>query len=336
VSSPWLVSRRVDVGLLLAPAAVALGAAALWPTARLPVWGWLLLVVGVDVAHVYATLLRTYVDPVERAERGRALVVAPLVALGAATLLAGVGEAVFWRVLAYIAVLHFIRQQAGFAMLYRLRQGLPTRDVGARVERWAHYAVTGWPLLWWHGHLPRAFDWFVDGDFVGLPAWVATATAVPALGVVVAHTVLRVRSGVASPGRDAWLALTAASWFGGIVLLNGEFAFAAANVVLHGVPYTVLVLHTARRQQAGRWVGRALAGAGLLLLALALAEEGLWDVLVWGDHPQLFGAWNPPAWATALALPLLSVPQLTHYVLDARIWRVGQRPRLRAVFAPPS
>jgi hypothetical protein len=331
VSQPWIVSARVDGLAILLPATLALAVAFAWPHAALSPVGFLLLVVAVDVAHVWATLFRTYLDPVARAERRRELVVVPLACFAIAAAVATLGDAVFWRAMAYLAAYHFVRQQAGFAMLYRLREGLPTRDRSARLERWAHYAVTGWPLLWWHGYLPRRFDWFVAGDFVGIPPWVSTVAAVPALAVVAAHVGVRVRSRRWSPGRDAWLLLTAASWIGGIVVLNGDFAFTASNVVLHGVPYAVLVGFVAKRQRPGLGAGGLLAGAALLL-ALALVEEGLWDALVWADHPMLFGAWDPPAWATALAVPLLSVPQLTHYVLDGRIWKVGRDPRLRAVF----
>ncbi len=60
----------------------------------------------------------------------------------------------------------------------------------------------------------------------------------------------------------------------------------------------------------------------------AYAEEGLWDDLVWFDHPDLFPAFTAlPSvddpdilvWLT----PLLALPQITHYTLDAFIWRRG-------------
>jgi hypothetical protein len=68
-----------------------------------------------------------------------------------------------------------------------------------------------------------------------------------------------------------------------------------------------------------------LAVYGLGLLALAIGEEALWDRLVWHDRPGLFGTSTPlqhPV-ATAAAVALLSVPQVTHYLLDRWIWRGG-------------
>ena len=60
------------------------------------------------------------------------------------------------------------------------------------------------------------------------------------------------------------------------------------------------------------------------LLAAAWLEEWAWDRCVWHDHAALFPgpALVPGAAALALLVPLLALPQATHYVLDAWIWRV--------------
>jgi len=44
---------------------------------------------------------------------------------------------------------------------------------------------------------------------------------------------------------------------------------------------------------------------------------------VWHDHPWLFPAADPPAWLAAAAVPLLATPQVTHYLLDGFIWKLG-------------
>ncbi|MBK9645896.1 MAG: hypothetical protein IPO67_12215 [Deltaproteobacteria bacterium] len=61
----------------------------------------------------------------------------------------------------------------------------------------------------------------------------------------------------------------------------------------------------------------------LPLLVLALGEEWLWDRLVNLDYPGLFPGPDLTAWAGFWATPLLSVPQLTHYLLDGILWRTG-------------
>jgi hypothetical protein len=55
---------------------------------------------------------------------------------------------------------------------------------------------------------------------------------------------------------------------------------------------------------------------------LAYVEELFWHRGVWHERLWLFGGneWNWDDWKTYL-VPLLAVPQLTHYVLDGFVWR---------------
>ena len=59
---------------------------------------------------------------------------------------------------------------------------------------------------------------------------------------------------------------------------------------------------------------------------LAYAEELLWDRAVWQSRGWLFGpAWTALGWHN-LIVPLLAVPQVTHYVLDGFIWKRQSNP----------
>lgn len=349
---PWLVSARWDLALLTGPALLACAVAALVPTGTvLGPAGWLLLVVGVDVAHVYATLWRSLFDPAALRATPARWVLVPLGCLAGLLALSLLAPAWFWTVLAYLAVFHFIRQQWGFAALYRLAEELPGRSLDARVEKAAHYAITGFPMLWWHAHLPRHIRWFTPTDFlVGLPRWTLWPAGLLAAAVVLWHVVLRIQSRRRSPGRDLWMATTAAVWWVGIVFTDADAAFTATNVIAHGVPYVALVWLTGRRSwdETGRGPGaRALYHPAALLLflapllSLAIVEEALWDRLVWLEHAGIFGDWSPvdddglPDVAVRVLVAVLSLPQVTHYILDGLIWRMGpDNARLRALFAP--
>ncbi|HMS10280.1 MAG TPA: hypothetical protein PKE66_12390, partial [Pyrinomonadaceae bacterium] len=49
--------------------------------------------------------------------------------------------------------------------------------------------------------------------------------------------------------------------------------------------------------------------------------ELFWSRGVWHERTWLFGAnWNVAEWKMWI-VPLLAVPQLTHYILDGFIWR---------------
>ena len=79
---------------------------------------------------------------------------------------------VFWRVLAYIAVFHFVRQQFGFVMLYRHRCG--ERSLAdRRLDKMAIYSTMLYPLAFWHATSDRRFEWFAEGDFLSLPTWIS-------------------------------------------------------------------------------------------------------------------------------------------------------------------
>jgi hypothetical protein len=103
------------------------------------------------------------------------------------------------------------------------------------------------------------------------------------------------------------------------------------------VPYFALLFRYARGRLAEGGYGALapLVRAGLpgflgVLVVLALGEELLWDWLVWHERSILFGesALVPPADLLALVVPLLALPQATHYLLDAFIWKPGREPAL--------
>jgi hypothetical protein len=328
-------SALVSVGLVLA--APGLGA-----VGETPPWAWVLLVVGVDVAHVWSTLLRTYADGEELRRRPGLYTAAPLAAylLGVFAWLESPG--LFWRLFAYTALFHFIRQQYGWVALYGRKARASSTE--RALDATAIYAATLGPVVWWHAHLPRAFWWFVEEDFLaGLPAWVGTAALAVQGGVLVTWAGFQgaraLRGEGLQVGKVLLVLATAVTWFGGIVLARDDFSFTVMNVLLHGVPYFALLLRYARGRLAEGGYGALApvvrAGAPVVLavlVVLALGEEWLWDRLVWHEQPWLFGEAGLvlPVDVLALVVPLLALPQATHYLLDAFIWKPGREPALLA------
>jgi len=334
----WIVSRQFDVGLILGPPLLAVLLVLSLPTLRgpdVPLWGWLVFVVCIDVAHVYASLYRTYWDPEEFARRRIHYTLTPIVCLAVGVVLHSFGALVFWRVLAYIAVFHFVRQQFGFVMLYRHRRG--ERSLAdRRLDKMAIYSTMLYPLAFWHATPDRRFEWFVEGDFLSLPAWISPLALwiySAILLVFLARQVQLYRErGTVNWGKVGIVVSTACVWYTGIVLLNSDFAFPLTNAVAHGVPYMALVWIYGRRKWTGErsWrhrIHRPAAAAIFvgLLLVLAYFEEGLWDLFVWQEHAAAFGQvalpFAVPEALRHLIVPLLTVPQATHYVLDGWIWR---------------
>jgi hypothetical protein len=341
----WLFSPRQDVllfgGSALASLLLVAVGRGFGVGAVTPLWAWVLLVVGIDVAHVWSTLFRVYLDGDEVRRRPGLYWSAPLLAYVLGVLAYQASALTFWRVLAYVAVWHFVRQQVGWMALYGRRSGSAPREL--RFDAAVIYAATLGPVLWWHAHLPRPFEWFVEGDFLeGLPEGVGSLALVldgALLGAWLSLQVARAaRRQRVHPGKLLLVVCTWVVWFGGIVLATNDFAFTAMNVVLHGVPYLALSFRYARGRQQddggysglGRLVRYGLPAFLTALLALAWLEEFAWDTLVWHERPSLFSAGGfelgPPL--LALVVPLLALPQTTHYLLDGFVWRSKENPLL--------
>lgn len=339
----WIHSARLDLVFILAPAFVV--TALVWllqdriaAIHDVPPMLWLLLIVGIDVAHVWSTIFRTYLDRTELRARQALYTLVPLAGFVGGVLLYRIDSMLFWRVLAYLAVFHFMRQQYGFFMLYSRAESADPRWV-KQLDQTLIYAATLVPLIVWHCQ-PRQFNWFVAGDFFSFdaPAFAAAASWIYLLLIalyLVKETVFSLRRGSFNLPKNLMLGGTALAWHIGIVTFDNDLAFTATNVIAHGVPYLALIWIYGRNQrQAGRTLPLGflfqkrylLVFLGALFLA-AYFEEWLWDSLVWRDHAALFPPLSIPAPDNHALLswlvPLLALPQITHYLLDAYIWRMN-------------
>ncbi len=338
----WLFSKGTDLTVFLGSAALSLILLAVgWQAGILngesPEWTWISAVLLIDVAHVWSTSFRVYFDKDELKRRFWLYLLVPLAGYAIGVALYSEGELVFWKVLAIIAVFHFVRQQYGWINLYRRKLG--------ETERWtwwvdasAVYLASIYPLAFWMTQLPRNFEWFVQNDFLPLPGIVEKVLFPIYLVALTAYAVKSmyqyVIDGFLNIGKDIVVATTAICWYVGIVYFNSDYAFTVTNVIIHGVPYFALIYVYAqyKRETAGR-VYRSLSSNLIIFLAtlwaLAYVEELFWHRGVWHEKQWLFG----PDWdwgkLKMYLVPLLALPQLTHYVLDGFIWRRGSHPEFR-------
>ena len=363
----WLFSWAEDLFAFLMPTLLAVSLVLLVRDAQhapLGPLGWLLTVVFVDVAHVWATIYRVYTVPGEVKRRPLLYLGIPALAYAASVVLYSLSALTFWRALASLAVYHFVRQQYGWIALCGRRAPAPRWAALDRgLDTLAIYIGTLYPLVYWHAHLPRRFHWFVAKDFfLPAPAWLASVFFVAWLligGLWLVRQIHRLLDERSLPAAkllvmgSTWL-----SWYLGIVYYNSDFAFSVCNVLPHGVPYFVLLYRYRQNELRDReaqsepapvphraaatplhhdpsrvrYSATAVLMFLLPLFALAFCEESLWDRLIWHDHARFFPLpeIDPPAWLLVLLVPLLALPQSSHYLLDAWIWRVGpQNPDLR-------
>ncbi|MGZ6480445.1 MAG: hypothetical protein ACXWQE_14140 [Bdellovibrionales bacterium] len=341
---PWIHSPRVDSVFILAPAFLVSLIPWFLPQAwvqakELSPWTWVALVLAIDVAHVYGTIFRSWLDRTERESLNSILWIVLLACWAGGAALYSWGPEKFWRVLAYLAVFHFIRQQFGFLRLYsRFEIGAPLW--WRRMDAIFIYSATGFPLLFWHLHGDREFNWFTSGDFAlidSLPelprlillACGANFLALATLGMIVREFSSRKVTGAFNWPRIAIAAGTLLSWNVGIVLFNSDLVFTMTNVVAHGIPYMALTwgysfkkpIDLARGRRAWQYAAIFI----VIIVAAAYLEELFWDNLIWAEHtqvfPRLLETITEPA-TLAWLVPLLALPQSSHYVLDGFIWRL--------------
>src|SRR5690606_23813022 len=332
--SVWLFSKNIDLSVFLGSAVASLLLlAAGWRLGILnsdsPEWTWVSAVLLIDVAHVWSTSFRVYFDIEELKRRMALYVMVPVAGYAVGVALYSEGALTFWRVLALIAVFHFVRQQYGWVALYRRKLG-ETDRLSWWIDAGAVYLATIFPLVFWMTSLPRNFAWFIENDFPALPALVAKIlfpVYVLALAVYFGRSAyLYFTKGVTNIGKDIVVATTAVCWYVGIVVFNSDYAFTVTNVIIHGVPYFALIyFYTKMRREKTGPVYRTLSHTWLIffatLWALAYVEELFWHRGVWHEKEWLFGAdWDIETWKQYY-VPLLAVPQLTHYILDGFIWR---------------
>ena len=378
-SQPWIYSPFADGAFILAVPFVVVAVTLAFhdffsEPDSMTVLSWAILVMGVDVSHVYSSLYRTYLDAETRERHAIFLFLLPFVVLIACILLYAAGAMVFWRVMAYLAVFHFARQQYGFMRVYaRDEQNSAWQR---RIDALAIYTATFYPILDWHLAGQKNFNWFMKGDFYYLTdvgfrgvlfviylavigAYVVKEASLlwkfiaryrqrntGQLGKSIAANDLPKRT-INIP-RNLLIAGTFLSWYVGIVHFNSDIAFTAINVISHGIPYMALVWFWGNKKYAPT----ASVGVGLnlplrqdgrifrlryvtlfvgSLLILAYIEEGFWNAWVWHekDHAGLFALFHaslteikPASPWLILIVPLLSVPQITHYVIDGFIWKM--------------
>ena len=230
---PWIGKPVIDIVFILLPPFASLLAVILFPQVfqdnkEMTLTGWIVLILLIDVAHVYSTLYRTYFDPMALIMQRSLLWSIPFFAFVAGVLVYSMSSLIFWRLLAYVAVYHFVRQQYGFMRVYSRRE--PKKTIASVIDSVTIYAATLYPVLYWHLEGPRNFHWFIEGDFLFIQ-WKWILPFLTVLYILIVATFL-VKEGwhlfinkTFNLPKFAIISGTLLSWYFGIVYFNGDMAF---------------------------------------------------------------------------------------------------------------
>ncbi len=344
-SPHWIFSKKFDLTIFLTPLAVAaLSPLCLLmePFEQMPFWAFIVFMVSFDVAHVWASLYRTYMDKEEVARR-KLLYFAPIpIFLLASFRIHYYSPVVFWTILAYVAIYHFIKQNYGFLALYKYKMK-ETSSFDFYLDKTTLWFGALGPVLWWHASPNRQFDWFnADEKFVFRldPAFNGDIIAIylSLLGLYVGRQIYRHMQGHPfNPGKQMIMAAHYLTWAIGIGFTQNPIISAAFINLFHGIPFMAIVWYYCNRKWAGRADKKGVMHVlsqkknwllfYLFVFVLAIGEEALWDGMVWQTYiPEFF---NLPfremdSLVISIWVAVLSLPQIMHYFLDGWIWRLNR------------
>lgn len=335
----YLRSKRYDLIWIIGPAffssifVILFHLSGSAPKVTSPLY-WMIFVVFIDVAHVWSTLFRTYLHREKKQQFQKILWLAPIICYGVGVILHSFGEMVFWRCLAYLAVFHFIRQQFGIFQLYSFKatsEEIKRNNKWKWIDQLAIYSATVIPMIIWHLNGIQEIHWFMAGDFWYLNNPNASVVFM-LLGLIIfllyiCKEIFVAKNNIFCP-KTLFLLGTYLAWWVGIVWIKTDWAFTITNVVSHGIPYFALIYMQDIKNREKIYWPRYLPTVTifLFLLVLGYTEEGLWDVFIWNEHKSLFPFFKGDIGIDnyqllALIVPLLTLPQATHYVLDGYIWK---------------
>lgn len=337
MKQPWIHNSKLDSFFILSPPFFVLVIVLFFQRSLLRIedhysfYTWLFLIVFVDVAHVYSTLFKTYFVSSEFRKRKRLYLGIPAISLIIGILFYQLGSFIFWSSLALVAVFHFIRQQYGFMRLY---SRFEPKGFSKTVDTFAIYSATIFPMIYWT-QTQRNFDWFIAGEFSWIP-YVPFLLEIAKIlyGLIfiiylIKTTVSLLKTKQFNIPKNAIVLGTYLSWYFGIIYFDNDLIFTFLNVVSHGIPYIALIyLNEIRGKSVSELTWRSAFKTGfgvvffiLVIIGFAFFEELSWEKLVWKDH--LKSGISIENWHFLL-VPLLTVPQLTHYLLDGFIWKTNK------------
>ena len=330
ISARWIISRGVDLALVIGSVAAGYLYVALNLVAHVPItYLWWVWSIGFDGTHIFATASRTYFDRESRLGQSKLL-------FGSLAFFFGLGPAlvllhltpVLALIVAVWAYYHVIRQHYGFMVLYKVKN----RDLSPldnRLDR----ILLGVTLIF-----PPFHRFLIHHPAeIGIPARFAldrvAPIAEPILWAVVAGTIavwvgrqiMRVRKGepVDLPKLLLlggviplhWLTFATMSWQAAVPTVT----------IVHNLQYHALIWFYSRNRYSGEGVAerhgrvpRAVAGSLLTYVVMALVFSAMYRV----PGFQL-------GKVSELAFGFFCGFGLTHYYLDSKIWRVRHDPSLR-------
>lgn len=338
----WMVSPKFDLSVFLGPilfASLISPFAYLYYPSSIPLWAFVSIIVLFDVAHVWATNYKVYFDSIE-VRRRPFFYLFPIpffFALSYGVVL--YSENLYWTILAYVAVFHFIKQPWGFISIYKRKFNEKTK-LDLYFDKYMVWSAGLYPVFIWHGSPGRVFDWFNAGEsfIMKLPSKVIPFLySFYLLGIILyilRQTYIYKKHKQFNLPKHVLMFAIYLTWALGIYMTNPIISAAFLNL-FHGVPFFAIIWLYSKNKYLDQYkvypnISKIFQSKSIIIFVgvvflPALIEEFFWDQLIW--HIYL----PESSWITvnyqlkALFIALLSLPQIIHYWLDMFIWKMDEK-----------
>lgn len=281
-------------------------------------WGWII----VDGSHVYSSLLVTYTDKDMVRQLRPYLWGIPIAIMAAAFTLSFTGQSqYFYYFLAYVAMIHFIRQEFGWMKIAsKLDSQAPKwlfyTDVGTS------YAMTILPLLWTIRETVVA-QWYRPGDVLGVPLFVAEWALKlfwPIVSIFLAANAYQTyKTKTFNLSKMLVFLNTLFGWYIAKTFIQNPYMAGWFFIFHHGIPYYFIVFKTERVSSNVGWL-QALGkfkfpvmylGCVIIFYCFLMGHSGNSFIASLKKDPFLF----------SLVYCISVMPQMTHFILDGMIWK---------------
>lgn len=280
--------------------------------------GWLL----VDGSHVFSMLLVSYADKDMHRQLKPLMWGVPIALIVSAfTLVYFKQGQYFYYFLAYLAMVHFIRQEFGWMKIAsRFDSSAPKWLYN--IDMGTSYAMTILPMIWFTRESQKAF-WYQAGDMFATPqaiAEVAIKFYFPVVAIFLAANAWHAyKTKTFNLSKMLVFINTFFGWYMSKVHVQNPYLSLWLMIFHHGLPYYFIVFKTERVTQNLSW----MKAIGKFKYPVMYAGSVAIFYLFMTGHSNNTFVWalKKDPFFKALIYGISVMPQMTHFILDGFIWK---------------
>jgi hypothetical protein len=287
-----------------------------------PYWFFILGWTLVDGSHVYSTLLVSYGDKDMFQQLKTLFLIVPIALLVSAFAFMYSGSpALFFYFLAYLAMVHFIRQEFGW-MKIATRFDPAAPGWLMNLDKATAYAMTILPMMWFMRKTQSGF-WYQKGDLLAIPdniAEMAMTLYWPVVGVFLITNIYHsLKTKTVNLSKYLVFINTFFGWYMAKVHVQNTYLAVWLMIFHHGIPYYFIVFKTERVSNKIQWVNNLgkfkypalYLSFAAIFFAFLMSHSGNSYVIQLAQNQTL----------KALVYAIAVTPQMTHFILDGFIWK---------------